>query len=63
MRSCLGKCTDDNRMRGVGAEQIDADCREQCGKSCLSHCEQASEPQKSRCKQDCERQSETTRLP
>jgi len=63
MRTCLRKCTDDSRMRGVGAEQIEADCREQCGKSCTSQCEQASEPQKTRCKQDCERQSETTKLP
>ena len=63
MRSCLSKCTGDNRARGVGADQVETDCRSQCEQSCLSQCDEASEPQKSRCKQDCGRQNEAAKLP
>ncbi len=63
MRACLTKCSDDNRMRAVAPQQIEADCRAQCNKTCLAYCEQASEPQKTRCKQDCEHQSAGIKLP
>ena len=67
MRRCIGKCVRDNQMRGVGKNQIDADCRNKCRENCLKYCERphGDRPGEFReaCRRDCAAQIERVRRP
>ncbi len=62
MLSCVSQCVEQNQMRAVAPEQIEANCQKTCTDECHQSCEAASEGRPTSfaedCRQDCARQIE-----
>lgn len=57
LQNCQSNCLAANRMKAVGPEQLDEDCKAECKTSCLSECNSQTDAGKKACKADCERQA------